>query len=256
MPTTTRRERQREELVADVLEAALDQLREVGAEELSLRGIARQIGMSPAGLYRYFDGRDAVLTSLIAAGYDDLADHLFVAIGQDELVAGGHGRPAPVVADRTTATAPAGRRQLAVARTYRGWSLAHPNEFGLLYGDPVRGYAAPVDGVTTTANARVARAMLTPMVEALLVGELRVPDAYAAITADPGGERLASDIAAIVGHDVGPGPALALMGAWSRLHGVVSLEVFGQFRWLYPSGATPLFEAEVAAMVEALGLPT
>ena len=81
-----------------------------------------------------------------------------------------------------------------------------------------------------------------------------VPPAYAAITRDPGGEQLAAEIAAIVGHDVGPGAALAMVGAWARLHGIVSLEVFGQFQWLYPDRATPLFEAEIATMAADLGL--
>ena len=251
---TGRRERLRAELVRDIKDAALGQLREVGAEDLSLRAIARDVGMSPAGLYRYFDGRDALLTSLIEEGFDDLADHLFTAISQPELVHAGHGRPAPAVPEVAAADAPPVERQLALARAYRAWGLAHPNEFGLLYGDPVRGYSAPAGGVTVTANSRVSQAMLTPLVEALLAGRLVVPPSYAAITSDPGGERLAADIAAIVGHEIGPGAALSLIGAWARLHGIVSLEVFGQFHWLYPSDATPLFEAEMAAMVADLGL--
>ena len=89
----TRAEQQRRALIRDIKDAARAQLREVGAEAMSLRAIARDVGMSPAGLYRYFDGRDAILTALIEEGYDDLADHLFHAFGQPELVAGRHGRP-------------------------------------------------------------------------------------------------------------------------------------------------------------------
>lgn len=252
MPTRT--ERQRAQLVRDVKDAALAQLRDVGAEDLSLRAIARDVGMSPAGLYRYFDGRDALVTALIAEGFDDLADHLFTAIGLDDLVEAAHGRPPAEVPEVVAPDAPPADRMLALARAYREWGLVHPNEFGLLYGDPVRGYAAPDGGVTVAANTRVSRAMLTPLVEALLTGRLRVAPAYASIRDDPGGERLAADIAGIVGHDVGPGAALAMIGAWARLHGVVSLEVFGQFHWLYPDRATPLFEAEVATMVDDLGL--
>lgn len=252
----TRRERLREELVADVLDAALAQLQEVGAEDLSLRAIARDVGMSPAGLYRYFDGRDALLTALIAAGFDDLADHLFTALGQQADVTAAHGRPPPKVPEVAGPDAPSGTRQLAVARAYRAWSLDHPNEFGLLYGDPVRDYAAPAGGVTVEANRRVGQAMLTALVEALLAGSLVVPASYAAIVDDPGALTLAEDITGIAGAPIPPGAALAMLGAWSRLHGIVSLEVFEQFSWIYPEDASPMFEAEIAAMIDALGLPT
>ncbi len=255
MPTRT--ERQRAQLVRDVKDVALGQLREVGAEDLSLRAIAREVGMSPAGLYRYFDGRDALLTALIAEGFDDLADHLFTAVGEVALVEASHGRPAPVVPEVAGPDASPGERQLALARAYRAWGRAHPNEFGLLYGDPVRGYAAPAGGVTVTANTRVSRALLTPLVEALLLGTLRVPPAYGLLDDEPGGVRLAADIEdalGMAGVRIGAGEALFLIGVWSRMHGVVSLEVFGQFAWLFGDDAEPLFEAEMASVLGDLGL--
>ena len=249
----TRAEQQRRALVRDIKDAARSQLRDVGAESLSLRAIARDVGMSPAGLYRYFDGRDEILTALIEEGYDDLADHLFHALGQPELVAGRHGRAAPTgpVVDPGASFR---EQQEAVARTYRRWSLDHPNEFGLLYGDPVRGYAAPADGVTVTANTRVARAMLTAMVGALGAGRLRVPPHYDALRDDPGGRRLAEDIAGIAGVDVGAPAALRMIGAWARLHGLVSLEVFNQLHWLYPTDAAPFAMVEIEAQLDDLFL--
>ena len=247
----TRAEEQRRTLVRDVKDAARGQLQDVGAEALSLRAVARDVGMSPAGLYRYFDGRDAILTALIEEGFDDLADHLFHALGQSDLVAGRHGRRPP-----TGPTAPpdAGFReqQGAVARAYRRWSLEHPNEFGLLYGDPVRGYTAPAGGVTVTANTRVAQAMLTAMVGAHGAGRLRVPDHFDALADDPGGQRLAADIASIAGVDVGAAAALRMIGAWARLHGLVSLEVFNQLHWLYPTDASPFALVEIEAQLDDL----
>lgn len=247
----TRAERQRATLVRDVKDAARDQLREVGAESLSLRAIAREVGMSPAGLYRYFDGRDAILTALIEEGFDDLADHLFHALGADDQVLARHGRPAPHGA-AVGADASPRARQLAVAHAYRRWSLDHPNEFGLLYGDPVRGYAAPDQGVTVQANTRVARAMLTPMLEAHAAGTLDVPGHFAALHDDPGGQRLADDIRGMVGIDLEPGTALRMIGAWARLHGLVSLEVFNQLHWLYPTDASTFAEAELEAQLDDL----
>ena len=247
----TRAEQQRAELVREVKDAAREQLREVGAESLSLRAVARTVEMSPAGLYRYFDGRDAILTALIEEGFDDLADHLFHALGSHDQVLARHGRPAPrgPVGDVEAGPRP---RQLAVVRAYRRWSVEHPNEFGLLYGDPVRGYAAPDEGVTVQANTRVARAMLTPMLEAHTIGALRVPDHFAALDGDPGGRRLADDIRDMAGIDLRPGVALRMIGAWARLHGVVSLEVFNQLQWLYPTDASAFAEAELEAQLDDL----
>lgn len=252
--TTTRRERLREEATRDLVEAALDQLREVGAEALSLRAVAREVGMSPAGVYRYFDGRDELLTALIAQGFDDLADHLFAATGADEDVIGGHGRPAPPIAERIDPLDRPGAALAAVCRAYRGWALGRPNEFGLLYGDPVRGYAAPVDGVTTIANSRVARAMIAPVVAAHLAGRLDVGPAYRGLDDDPGGRRLAADVERVTGEALPGGVALRAIGAWARLHGVVSMEVFNQLTWLYPDGAEALFEAELTTHLRDLGL--
>lgn len=245
----TRAEEQRRTLVRDVKDAARSQLRDVGAESLSLRGIARDVGMSPAGLYRYFDGRDAILTALIEEGYDDLADHCFHALGQDDLVLARHGRPRP---DGPVVDPDASFRdqQRAVALAYRRWSLAHPNEFGLLYGNPVRGYAAPAGGVTVTANRRLAQAMLTAMIGAFGAGTLRVPDRYTALVSDDGGRVLAEDIASIAGVDVGAAAALRMIGAWARLHGLVSLEVFNQLHWLYPDDARPFAEVEIEAQLD------
>lgn len=245
----TRAERQRATLIRDVKDAALVHLRDVGAESLSLRAIAREVGMSPAGLYRYFDGRDAILTALIEEGFDDLADHLFHAMGQPDLVQARHGRPVPA-GPSVSGDASFRRQQRAVADAYRAWSLAHPNEFGLLYGDPVRGYAAPEEGVTVSANTRVAQAMLTPMLAAWSAGVLRVPDHFRALDDDPGGRRLAADIEAIAGVDVGGGVALRMIGAWARLHGLVSLEVFNQLHWIYPTDAAPFAEAEIEAQLD------
>lgn len=245
----TRAEQQRAALVRDIKDAARAQLREAGAESLSLRAIAREVGMSPAGLYRYFDGRDEILTALIEEGFDDLADHLFHALGDTDQVHARHGRPAPdgpVVA----ADADSRQRQGAVVRAYRRWSLAHPNEFGLLYGDPVRGYAAPAEGVTVAANTRVARALLTPMLEAHAAGTLRVPPHFEALEDDPGGRRLADDIRGLSGIDLGPPVALRMIGAWARLHGLVSLEVFNQLHWIYPTDASPFAEAELESQLD------
>ena len=126
------RERVRAELTAEITDAARRQLAEVGAAALSLRAVAREVGMVSSAVYRYFPSRDDLLTRLIIDGYDDL------------------GVAAEAEDDPTAAPA---ERWLAVCRAVRAWALTHPHEYALLYGSPVPGYSAPVD--TVPAASRV-----------------------------------------------------------------------------------------------------
>lgn len=225
-----RRARARRQTLAELKQAALDEVREHGAVALSLRRVARRMGMSPAGLYRYVDSREDLLTWLIADAYDDLADHMLVADTSDD------------VADRVR----------AVAGAYRQWSVAHPNEFGLLFGDPIPGYAAPPDGPTTAAMTRVGAALGRPLVEAWHQGRLRP------LMGDPPAdlrERVAP-MGKVADVDVPAELAVTLLLAWGRLHGQVSLEVFGHHDWLFPDGSALLFEADVEAILRELGLAT
>src|SRR5215207_3373039 len=103
MPTA--RERVRAEITAEITDAARRQLAEVGAAALSLRAVARELGMASSAVYRYFPSRDELLTRLIIDGYDALGA---VAEHADD--------PA----------APPEERWLSVCRATRAWALAHP----------------------------------------------------------------------------------------------------------------------------------
>jgi AcrR family transcriptional regulator len=199
----TARDRARAELTAEITAIARRQLGEVGAAALSLRAVARELGMASSALYRYFASRDDLLTRLIIDGYDAL---------------GAAAEPAD------DPKAPSRMRWLAVCRAVRAWALAHPHEYALLYGSPVPGYRAPAD--TVEAAARVGVVLGRILGDAARRGEL--------LTAT--GERdtgLVSDAAvAVLG---GEHPALddavrvrALL-AWSALYGTISFELFGHF---------------------------
>ncbi len=241
----TRRERARAATVAQILEAARAQLRETGAAQLSLRAVAGARGMIPAGLYRYYDSREALLTALITEAFDALADA--VERGRDGVAAGastdstpGHGA-APDDADRL----------LAGLLAFRDWSVAHPQEFGLLYGDPIPGYAAPAGGPTSIASRRVGVAVLTPLVLAWRAGRVRVP-ASAATGAEP--DPVTRAWAATLDPRMPPEAAAVVMGVWTRVHGLVVLEVFGHLRWLAPDTG-PLARAQLRALVDDVLLP-
>jgi AcrR family transcriptional regulator len=225
----TRRERARAETVAQILDAARAQLRECGAAQLSLRAVAGALGMSPAGLYRYYDSREALLTALIAEGFGALAE----AVDRGRAAAEGGD-----VADRL----------LGAVVAFRSWAVAHPHDFGLLYGDPVPGYAAPGDGPTSAASRRVGAALARPLVEAWRAGRLRVP----VTRAEPGAatRRWAST----VDPELPPDVAARMLGGWTRLHGLVVLEVFGHLHWLGPD-ADALVQAQLHALVDDLVAP-
>jgi AcrR family transcriptional regulator len=243
-----RRARARAATMHQLRVAALDEVRERGGAGLSLRSVARRMGMSAPGLYRYVASREDLLTLLIADGFDDLADHLLVAIGSRP----GERRPAdepppPLVAMRDGDVAD---RLRALALAYRDWAVRHPNEFGLLFAAPIPGYEAPVDGPTTAAMGRVGAAMADPVIAAWHARRLRLHPALATVVP---AERLAP-LRALADEALPPQVYTGMLLAWGRLHGQVSLEVFGHHAWLFPDGCEPLFRAEVEAMLVDLGV--
>lgn len=186
--------------------------------------------MSPAGLYRYYDSREALLTALITEAFDALAE----SVERARDAAGG---------DHTD-------RLLAALLGFRAWGIAHPQEFGLLYGDPIPGYAAPDGGPTSAASRRVGVAVLAPLVLAWRAGRLRVRETgvhEAGGSPDPATLRWA----ATLDPAFPPAAAAAVLSAWTRLHGLVILEVFGHLRWLGPDTG-PLAEAQLRALVAEL----
>ncbi|SET83004.1 TetR/AcrR family transcriptional regulator [Geodermatophilus poikilotrophus] len=201
MPPTVR-QRVRAELTAEITAAARRQLAEVGAAGLSLRAVAREMGMASSAVYRYFPSRDDLLTRLITDGYDALG-----AAAEDA--------DDPAAAPR--------ERWLAVCRSVRSWALAHPHEYALLYGSPVPGYAAPRD--TVPAAARVGVVLGRVLGDAARGGVL--PTA-AGVDRDP--ELVSDETAAVLGGDhpaLDDAVRLRALLAWSSLHGTIGFELFG-----------------------------
>jgi AcrR family transcriptional regulator len=217
MESATRRERLRAQTREEAKAAALRQIAAAGPHSLSLNAIGRELGMSGPALYRYFDGRDDLLTELISDGYHDLADAVEAA--------------AAASADASPA-----ERIRALARAYREWAIAQPHRYLLLFGTPVPGYAAP--GHTIQAATRTLQAFLEP-IEALRPGSAApaLEEQFTAGLADRSPDHPWS------------GPTLRLgVTGWTRMHGVVSLEVEGHFA---PMGFDPrlLFEAEINSLI-------
>jgi AcrR family transcriptional regulator len=255
-PVDGRRARHRQETLRELSEAALAEVREHGAVELSLRRVARRMGMSPAGLYRYVGSREELLTRMITEAYDDLADHLAAATCVPAEPRPGRradqplrSAPAPPVV--APGDADVADRVRAVGLAYRHWGVTHPHEFGLIYGEPIPGYAAPPGGVTVDAMSRVGDALGRPLVEAWEAGRLRT--STGALLAAELRERL-TPMAELAGRPIPPELALTLLTVWGRLHGQVSLEVFGHHRWLFPDGCEALFTADLDRLLVDLAV--
>ncbi|GAB2729422.1 TetR/AcrR family transcriptional regulator [Streptomyces bullii] len=220
------RARARTEVTAAIKDAARRQLAADGAAKLSLRAVARELGMASSALYRYFPSRDDLLTALIIDAYDSL--------GQ-----------AAEAAHATVADTEPTQRWTTVCEAVRGWALAHPYEYALIYGSPVPGYTAPE--TTVPAAARVGL---------LLIGIVR--DAYQGLGVArpplpaelrPEAERMAADLAP----DLPPETVAALVAAWAQLYGLVGFELFGQFNRVV-TDREPFFRHAVAQLAHGVGL--
>jgi AcrR family transcriptional regulator len=152
--TLTARERARAELVTEIKDSARRQLGEVGAPALSLRAVARDLGMVSSAIYRYFPSRDDLLSALIVDAYDSLGD----AAERAE-------------AKARKAGADPGTRWLATCRAVRTWALANQHEFALIFGSPVPGYRAPQD--TVQPAARIPLLLTNALTDAFGEGLLR-----------------------------------------------------------------------------------
>jgi AcrR family transcriptional regulator len=223
---TGARARARAEVRAAILTAAAKRVAENGADDLSLRAVARDVGMVSSAVYRYFPSRDDLLTALIIEAYDSLGDHAEAA------VTASRGRPD---ADRW----------VDAAMAIRAWARAHRHDYELIYGTPVPGYAAPDD--TVAPGTRVSRALVS------IVRDADELDPIPERRIDP---ALSVSFAALreeIDLDVGDSTTLAVITAWSQLFGLLSFELFGQTRNLV-SDDEALFRAAAAAMAASIGL--
>lgn len=244
----SRRDTNRAATLAAIKAAALEQVAELGAPALSIRGVARSVGMSPAGLYRYYDGRDALLTDLLVDAYNDLADAVARASGlavPSDAPGASSGPAGPSASAGPAIDDPASALLLAI-EAYRTWAVTNPARFLLVFGTPVPGYEAPADGPTVTANRRMGEVFFTLAALAWSHGQIAPPMA----DQPPHGPN-DSELAVLEGlRRAAPGFPVELvprmLAGWALWHGLVTLEVTGQLHWIYPDTGS-FFSAQVQA---------
>ena len=228
----TARDRVRAELIREITEIARRQLATEGASGLSLRAIAKEMGMVSSAVYRYFPNKDELLTTLIIDGYNAVG----AAVGK---------------AEAACPTEDYAGRWLAACRAVRNWGLAHPHEYALVYGSPVPGYRAPERTIEPAARSAVVfgkiigdayRAGATTDLPGPLVP---VPASFA-----PDAARLRDAIMAGVPDHI----VAAALIAWSGLFGLVSFELFGQFENVVTDRAA-YFDHAAACLGRLAGVP-
>ncbi|HTA10474.1 MAG TPA: TetR/AcrR family transcriptional regulator [Streptosporangiaceae bacterium] len=232
MPASTIRARVRAEMTAEIKTAARAHLATDGAN-LSLRAVARDMGMVSSAIYRYFASRDELLTALIVDAYNALGAAVEAADA--------------AVSDRGQLRA----RWLSATRAVRRWALANPAEYALVYGSPVPGYAAPPDTIAAAARTPVVLARI--LADGVESGQLAgagyrssVPVA-ASVRADLARTRDA--IAANVPEEL----LLTGLSGWIQMFGVVSFELFGQFNNVIDARAE-FFDQQMELMADLIGL--
>jgi AcrR family transcriptional regulator len=233
MPAGSIRARVRAEMIAEIKTIARRHLETDGAN-LSLRAVARDMGMVSSALYRYFASRDDLLTALILDAYNALGEAAEAADA--------------AVTDRSQLRA----RWLATARGIRGWALRTPAEYALLFGTPVPGYAAPAD--TITAATRTPVVLIRILADGFASGALTGPQA-AGIAARLG-DAVRADLSRARG-DIAPELPDELMLAgitgWVQLFGMVSFELSGQFNNVIEARAE-FFGLQMEVMADLIGL--
>ncbi|MGW2618895.1 TetR/AcrR family transcriptional regulator [Streptomyces sp. NPDC001500] len=232
----TARERARIEFTAEIKAVARRQLAESGAAALSLRAVARELGLASASaLYRYFPSRDALLTALILDSYTSLSDAAEAAYATLDAA---DAEPADVL-----------ERWVGVCHAVRDWALAHPHEYALIYGSPIPGYTAPQD--------TVAQATRLPYLIGALFSDRLGEDGRRPADAPPAmpdeARRSLGPLLSALPPDTPADLVMSSLMAWTYLLGALSFELFGHRRAII-ADPRAFFDHEARRLGAALGL--
>jgi AcrR family transcriptional regulator len=228
----SRRERLRAATVDEIKQAARKLLVTEGPAAVSLRAIARDMGMTAAALYRYFPSLEALFGGLCTDYFDEVRQHL------------------EAVRDAMDPSDPAAQLY-EVCREFRRWSVGHPAEFALMFGSPLPGMEQAASGDPKhAAGVRFAN----------VFGQLFAAVWQSRGFAVPAEEEIPAELRAQLeeylaqtGVPIPIGAAQLFLSCWIRLYGLVALEVFGHLHFAL-SDAEPMFETELASLAKELGI--
>ena len=204
------RKKQIPNLQEAIKEAAWKQITEYGAPGLSLRAIARELKITAPAIYNYFPDRDALVTALIIDA--------FISFGDWQIEA----RDSFSTEDHVG-------RMAAIGLAYRNWAHAFPQRYQLIFGTPIPGYKGPIEKILPS-SARSLSALVSVVEGLRLAGKLNV-DAFPKVKPE---YKVSFEMWKTYGGDADVLSLSVAMVIWSRVHGIVSLEIGGN---LPPFGA-------------------
>ena len=233
----SRRDRVRAATTAEIKQTARRILVSEGPDAVSLRAIAREMGMTAPALYRYFGSHEELVKHVIADIFTELAGDIRGAIVAADAESGG---------DMLA-------KVLAACWEFRRWSLTHTREFGLIFTTPLPGLHVQQDEITSEGGGQFGNTFFLLMLELWRKQPFDVPGDD---QIDPGLlEQLKryreglGDLAAGLPF----GLLLVFLRCWVRLYGIVSLEVFGHLSFALDNGR-PMFELMLSEMAPLVGL--
>ncbi|RJO73417.1 TetR/AcrR family transcriptional regulator [Nocardia panacis] len=229
MPTTPRA-RARAQTMTDIVRIGRDHLASHGAAALSLRAVARDLGVVSSAVYRYVSSRDELLTLLVVDGYTDLGDAVDAALDA---------APADPI-----------ERIRVLGRAVREWALSEPARYGLLFGTPVPGYQAPAEQ-TVAPGIRVVVTLMGLIDAAYRQGVLAEPTRPVTVP-----ESLAGNFAGIraeFGLDLPDWLIARGITAWSSLFGAVNFDVFDMYGADTFADRAEVYELHLDAILDLLG---
>lgn len=220
-----KRQDTRDRIERQIVEIGRAHLVTHGAAALSLRAIARELGMVSSAVYRYVASRDELLTLLLVDAYGELADSVERA--------------------RDAAAGDWQDRLRAVAHATRAWAVHHPARWALLYGSPVPGYHAPREQ-TVGPGTRVVGLLFSAIAEGVAAGAVRTSKVTVPQSLSSDSDRLRAEFEFVADDDV----VARCLVLWAALVGAISLEVFGQYGADTFADASVVFDAQMDLVID------
>jgi AcrR family transcriptional regulator len=237
----SRRDRLRAATTEEIIQTARRLLVDSGAEAVTLRGIAKEIGMTAPGLYRYFDSREELVRHICASIFTELGADIHRAI--HEAVPPPDASDDPEIAKLTA-------KMIAACREFRRWALNHQAEFSLLFGVPLPGLDDGRGDIADECALAFAGTFFTLFLELWNMLSFPVP---AAEEIDPALLGQLLHYREAMGIDIPVGAVLTFLQCWTVLYGAVALEVFGHIRFALEDPA-PMFEYTLSDLASRVGL--
>jgi AcrR family transcriptional regulator len=233
----SRRDRVRAATTAEIKQTARRILVSEGPDAVSLRAIAREMGMTAPALYRYFTSHEELVKHVIADIFTELAGDIRSAIAAADAESGG---------DMMA-------KVYAACWEFRRWSLSHTREFGLIFATPLPGLHVQQDEITAEGGGQFGNTFFLLMLELWRKQPFDVP---ADDRIDPGLleqlKRYREGLGELAA-GLPFGLLLVFLQCWVRLYGIVSLEVFGHLSFALDDGR-PMFELMLSEMAPLVGL--